>query len=73
MFTKDIGGNEFSQLFWFDLKSGRYKMISDGGKTQNSMSKWSNKGDQFITVSTRRNGRDYDLYLSNINNPREAK
>lgn len=73
MFSKDIGGNEFSQLFWFDIATGKYEMISDGGRSQNSLSSWSNKGDQFIVVSTRRNGKDYDLYLSSMKNPKEAK
>jgi dipeptidyl aminopeptidase/acylaminoacyl peptidase len=73
MFSKDIGGNEFSQLFWFDIATGKYEMISDGGRSQNSLSAWSNKGDQFIVVSTRRNGKDYDLYLSSMKNPKEAK
>jgi dipeptidyl aminopeptidase/acylaminoacyl peptidase len=72
MFSKDIGGNEFSQLFWFDIATGKYSMISDGGRSQNSLSAWSNKGDRFIVVSTRRNGKDYDLYLSDMKNPKEA-
>jgi dipeptidyl aminopeptidase/acylaminoacyl peptidase len=73
MFSKDIGGNEFSQLFWFDIATGKYEMISDGGRSQNSLSAWSNKGDQFIVVSTRRNGKDYDLYLGSMKNPKESK
>ena len=27
MFTKDIGGNEYQQLHWFDLSTGKYEMI----------------------------------------------
>jgi dipeptidyl aminopeptidase/acylaminoacyl peptidase len=73
MFLKDVGGNEFSQLYWFDTKSGNYEMLSDGGRTQNSLPSWSNKGDRFIYTSTRRNQKDYDLYLSSMQNPKEAK
>ena len=73
MFTKDVGGNEFSQLFWFDMQTGKYEMISDGGRTQNSGPLWSNAGHRFIYTSTRRNKKDYDLYLSSMTNPKEAK
>jgi dipeptidyl aminopeptidase/acylaminoacyl peptidase len=72
MFTRDAGGNEFSQLYWFDITTGKYERISDGGRTQNSLPAWSNKGDRFITVSTRRNGKDYDLYLASMKDPRAA-
>ncbi len=73
MFTKDVGGNEFRQLYWFDLKAGSWEMISDGGRTQNSNVLWSEDGTQFIYTSTRRNGKDYDLYLSSMTKPKEAK
>jgi dipeptidyl aminopeptidase/acylaminoacyl peptidase len=69
VFAKDSGGNEFAQLYSYDLNTGDYKMISDGGRTQNSLPKWSNKGDQFTTVSTRRNKIDYDIYLCSQKNP----
>jgi dipeptidyl aminopeptidase/acylaminoacyl peptidase len=73
MFLKDVGGNEFSQLYWFDITSGNYDMVSDGGRTQNSLPLWSNAGNRFIYTSTRRNQKDYDLYLSSMKNPKEAK
>jgi dipeptidyl aminopeptidase/acylaminoacyl peptidase len=73
IFSKDKGGNEFAQLYWYNLKTGNHELITDGGRTQNSLAAWSEKGDQFITISTRRNGKDYDLYLSHIDKPKEAK
>jgi len=73
MFTKDLGGNEFAQLFWFDTNTGKYEMISDGGRSQNSLPTWSNKGNQFLMVSTRRNSKDYDLYLADMKSPKDAK
>lgn len=72
MFTRDAGGNEFSQLYWFDVSTGKYERISDGGRSQNSLPLWSNKGDRFITVSTRRNGKDYDLYVASMKDPKAA-
>lgn len=73
MFTKDIGGNEFRQLYWFDLQQGKYEMISDGGRTQNSNVMWSEDGSQFIYTSTRRNQKDYDLFLGNMKDMKYVK
>lgn len=71
LFTKDIGGNEFSQIYWYDMKTRISKMISDG-KSRNFGVVWSNKGDQFAFTSSRRNGKDFDIYISNINLPKKA-
>ncbi len=61
VFGKDIGGSEFYQLFYFDMVTGKNKMLTDG-KSRNGMALWSNKGDQFAFASTMRNGKDYDIY-----------
>jgi dipeptidyl aminopeptidase/acylaminoacyl peptidase len=67
IYSRDAGGNEFSQLYWLDLQTGRHSQLSDGGRSQNSFPKWSNKGDRFVYTSTRRNKKDYDLYLVPMN------
>lgn len=72
LFTKDIGGNEYYQVFYYDLEKGNYEMLTDGSSRNESVS-WSNNGDKFIYSSTKRNGRDYDILLSDINNPKEAQ
>lgn len=71
LFTKDMGGNEFSQIYWYDMDSRNAKMLSDG-KSVNFGINWSNKGDQFAFTSTRRNTKDFDVYISNIASPEEA-
>lgn len=73
VFSKDSAGNEFAQLFAFDLNTGNYQMISDGGRSQNSLPNWSNSGTQFTTVSTKRNGKDYDIYIGNTSSPQQTK
>lgn len=65
LFLKDVGGNEFAQIYLFDLKSGSYKLLSDG-KSLNGGVNWSNKGDKFTYYSTQRNGKDYDLYINDF-------
>ena len=71
LFAKDIGGNEFYQVFYYDLDSANYDMLTDGVSRHGGFS-WSNKGDKFVYYSTKRNGKDWDLYINNIDNPKVA-
>jgi dipeptidyl aminopeptidase/acylaminoacyl peptidase len=71
LFTRDIGGNEFSQIFWYDLDSRQDQMLSDGESVNFGIS-WSNRGDRFVFTSTRRNKRDFDLYVSELSSPERA-
>ncbi len=71
LFTKDIGGNEFSQIYWYDMETRNSEMLSDG-ESVNFGINWSNKGDKFAFTSTRRNKKDFDIYVSNIASRKEA-
>jgi dipeptidyl aminopeptidase/acylaminoacyl peptidase len=71
LFTKDIGGNEFSQIYWYDMKTRNFEMISDG-KSRNFGILWSNRGDKFAFTSSRRNKKDFDIYVSNIETPKKS-
>lgn len=71
VFSKDVGGNEFSQLYWYDMNSRKSEMISDGSSVNFGVS-WSNKGDKFAFTSTRRNKKDFDIYISDISSPKET-
>ena len=68
LFSRDVGGSEFYQIFDFDLASGRYRMLTDG-KSRNMGGSWSNAGDRFIYTTTRRNGRDMDLHVMSMDEP----
>src|SRR5690606_32926660 len=35
VFSRDVGGNEFSQLYWFDLDSRETRLLTDGKRSQN--------------------------------------
>ena len=71
LFTKDIGGSEANQIFYFDMDKRSYKLLSDG-TSRNGWPNWSNKGDKFCYSSTRSNQRDYYIYISDIHNPEKA-
>lgn len=63
---KDIGGNEFYQLY--TLKDGKLTMLTDG-KSRNSWGAWSDDGELIAFSSTKRNGADNDLYVMNPRDP----
>jgi len=62
VFRKDVGGGEWYQLFWRDEKTGRVTMFTDG-KSRNTGGAFSRSGKWFAYQSTKRNGRDNDVYV----------
>jgi dipeptidyl aminopeptidase/acylaminoacyl peptidase len=68
VFSKDTGGNEFSQLHRFDVATGEVTLLTDG-KSRNSGGAWSNSGDRIVYSSTRRTGADNDFYVMNPADP----
>ncbi|HNS22966.1 MAG TPA: S9 family peptidase [Sedimentisphaerales bacterium] len=63
LFTKDVGGNEFAQIYRYDMADGRITLLTDGGRSQNGGIDWSTRGDRIAYASTRRNGADRDIYV----------
>lgn len=68
VFRKDTGGNEFSQLYRYDLPAGTITLLTDG-KSQNGGLVWSTAGDRIAYGSTRRNGADRDLHVQDPRQP----
>jgi dipeptidyl aminopeptidase/acylaminoacyl peptidase len=62
LFGKDVGGNEFGQLYRMDFGTGAITLLTDGGRSQNGGVTWSNSGKRIAYSSTRRNGADRDIY-----------
>jgi len=69
VFSKDVGGGEFYQLYRYDLPSGDITLLTDG-KSRNTGAVWSHAGDKLAYGSTRRIGDDVDLYLVNPADPK---
>jgi len=67
---KDIGGNEFYQIY--AMKNGRLELLTDG-KSRNGLNAWSKDGSLVGYTSTRRNGRDSDLYLMDPRDPKSGR
>jgi dipeptidyl aminopeptidase/acylaminoacyl peptidase len=66
VFGKDKGGDEFSQLFWFDLKSRSTTLLTDGKRTQNGGALLSRDGARMAYSSTARNGTDTDIWVRDV-------
>jgi dipeptidyl aminopeptidase/acylaminoacyl peptidase len=65
LFTKDVGGNEFAQIYRYDVATHRSVRLTRGDRSQNGGIRWSHAGDRIAYGSTRRNGADRDLYVMN--------
>jgi len=72
VFAQDAGGSEFYQLYRLDLADGRTTLITDG-KSRNDSPKWARSGRLLAHTSTRRNGKDNDIWLVNPLEPASAR
>jgi dipeptidyl aminopeptidase/acylaminoacyl peptidase len=70
VFARDVGGNEFAQLYRYDLSNGRATLLTDGGRSQNGDVRWSRTGSRIAYRSTRRNGADGDIYVMDPSQPK---
>lgn len=63
LFIKDEGGNEAYQIHHVDLTTGHQALLTDGA-SRNSNIVWANGGERLAHYSTRRNGRDLDIWVT---------
>lgn len=68
VFSQDTGGGEFHQLYRMDFADGRPVLLTDG-KSRNSGGIWSHSGQSLAYTSTRRTGRDNDIYVMDPRRP----
>ncbi len=66
VFTKDVGGAEFFQKYRYDVAT--VTLLTDG-TSRNIGGAWSHRGDRYAYMSTRRTGRDLDLWVMNPEDP----
>ncbi|HYA26015.1 MAG TPA: S9 family peptidase, partial [Terriglobales bacterium] len=69
VFSKDVGGGEFFQLYRYDVGTGDIALLTDG-KSRNTDPVWSYAGDKMVYGSTRRTGDDVDLWEVEPANPK---
>jgi dipeptidyl aminopeptidase/acylaminoacyl peptidase len=73
VYAKDVGGNEFRQLYRYEVHTGSIALLTDGGRSQNGPPEWSTRGDRIAYDSTRRNGADRDLFVMDPYNPKSDR
>ncbi len=69
VFMKDIGGGEWYQLYRYELKTGEVTLLTDG-KARNLAGPWSSAGDRMAYMSTRRTGKDLDIWTIDPADPK---
>jgi dipeptidyl aminopeptidase/acylaminoacyl peptidase len=69
VFSKDVGGGEFFQLYRYETADGRVTLLTDG-KSRNTGAKWSRDGRFIAYGSTRRTGNDVDVYVVDPSDPK---
>ncbi|MBI5800819.1 MAG: S9 family peptidase [Verrucomicrobia bacterium] len=69
VFSQDSGGGEFHQLYRHDFHDGRNTLLTDG-KSRNTGGRFSNSGIHFAYTSTRRTGKDNDIWVMIPSDPK---
>src|SRR5215510_3255948 len=72
VFSKDVGGGEWFQYYRYDVVSGDITLLTDG-KSRNLGAKLSHAGDRMVYTSTRRTGKDTDLWIMNPADPKSDR
>ena len=73
LFYKDVGGNEFAQIYRYDLSNKAVTLLTDGKRSQNGGVQWNTRKDKIAYSSTKRNGQDRDIYILNPLDPASEK
>jgi Tol biopolymer transport system component len=72
LFHKDIGGSEWYQIYRYDMTDGMITLLTDG-KSRNDDIHFNHQGTRIAYSSTRRNGKDTDLWVMDPKNPQTDK
>jgi dipeptidyl aminopeptidase/acylaminoacyl peptidase len=72
LFVKDVGGGEFYQLYRYDAKGGAVTLLTDG-KSRNLPGAWATGGGRFAYTSTRRTGKDTDVWVVDPSDPKSDR
>jgi len=71
LFSRDVGGGEFAQVFEFNPASGDARMLTDG-ESRNTAVVWDRDGRRIAYQSTRRNGASNDVWVMDPEDPDSA-
>jgi dipeptidyl aminopeptidase/acylaminoacyl peptidase len=72
VFSQDSGGGEFYQLYRHDFHDGRNTLLTDG-KSRNTGARFAHSGVHLAYTSTRRTGKDNDIYVMMPTDPKSDR
>jgi len=72
LFSMDVGGSEFYQLWLLDPATGEARRLTEGS-SRNSGAEWSEDGTRLAWTSTRRNGRSNDVWVMSVDDTSSAR
>jgi dipeptidyl aminopeptidase/acylaminoacyl peptidase len=72
VFHKDVGGGEWYQYYRYDLASGQITLLTDG-KSRNTGARFANHDNRIVYASTRRTGKDNDLWMMDATDPKSNR
>lgn len=72
VFAMDVGGGEWYQLYWRDAATGKVTMFTDG-RSRNTMGAFARDGSFLAYQSTKRTGKDNDVYVVDPADPKSEK
>src|SRR5262249_9090091 len=72
VFSKDIGGGEWFQLYRYDLADGKVTLLTDG-KFRNTNARRAHHDGRFAYSSTRRTGQDTDIWIVDPADPKSDR
>lgn len=65
IYSRDEGGNEKFQIYFYDLGTGSSRLLTDG-KSRHLFQGWNRVGTQLAYTSNQRNGTDSDLFVQDF-------
>lgn len=72
VFQKDVGGGEWYQLYRWDETTRAATLLTDG-KSRNVLGPWAKDGSRVAYTSTRRDGKDSDLWTIDPRDPKSDR
>lgn len=69
IFSKDIGGGEWFQFYRCDIATGSVMLLTDG-KSRNLAARFAHNDNRFAYTSTRRTGKDTDIWMMDATDPK---
>ena len=72
VYAKAVGGRETTQIYRYDVQTAASTLLTDG-KSRNGVPSWANGSNRIAFDSTRRNGKDRDLYVVDAMDPASSR